>query len=445
MMNQKHDPRWRIRCHALVWLAVALVSGCSQLPISAPRTVAPANARDDAVLTPGTRISRELMRLPAPEYRIPVGVYAFRDQTGQFKPQPDSNLSAAVTQGAASLLVKTLLESGWFIPVEREGLQNLLTERRVARAVELPGDRGRPGSSFPQLLAANYLIEGGIVGYEQNVRTGGEGANYLGIGADVKYLVDQVTINLRSVDVRTSQVLSSVSITKTIYSHSLSGSINTFVAWKTLLQTEGGFTSNEPGQLAVKQAIESGVVHLILQGLRYGAWNLQQPQDWFNPVLQAYAREAEALQTGLDLPANAVVPLPRPMAEAMVLPAQKPQHLLVPYKTTEPQATPAQAMPQPALQPVPQATPPPAPQQAPQPTPQPVPQPAPLPDNVPPPVAPTLQSGAPRSNATGITGLNATPQEPASSNPAAVPSVTGKSVTKAVGSALPPGGTSTAL
>ncbi|NQW92846.1 MAG: curli production assembly/transport protein CsgG, partial [Polaromonas sp.] len=279
-------------------LSVAMLSACSQMPISAPSTVKPANAREDAVLTPGTRISRELQQLPAPEYRLPVGVYAFRDQTGQFKPQPESNLSSAVTQGAASILVKTLLESGWFIPVEREGLQNLLTERRVARAIELPGDRGRPGSSYPQLLAASYLIEGGIVGYEQNVRTGGEGANYLGIGADVKYMVDQVTINLRTVDVRTSQVLASVSVTKTIYSHSFSGSINTYVAWKKLLQTEGGFTSNEPGQLAIKQAIESGVVHLILQGLRYGAWNLQNQQDWFNPVLQAYAREAEALQTG---------------------------------------------------------------------------------------------------------------------------------------------------
>jgi len=243
------------------------------------------------------------------------------------------------------------------------------------------------------------------------------------VGGDVKYLVDQVTINLRSVDVRTSQVLSSVSITKTIYSHSVSGSINKYVAWKTLLQTEGGFTSNEPGQLAIKQAIESGVVHLILQGLRYGAWNLQQTQDWFNPVLQAYAREAEAQQTGLDLPAQAVVPMPRALADAMVLPAQKPQHLLVPYKTTEPAAVPAPSAPQ--LKPQPESQP----------------QPQPQPDNLPTPVAPTLQSGTPRGNAAGMTGLNTPPPEAASPTPGAAPAT----ATKAVGPALTLGGSSTSL
>ncbi|NQW94208.1 MAG: hypothetical protein HQ446_09275, partial [Polaromonas sp.] len=152
-----------------------------------------------------------------------------------------------------------------------------------------------------------------------------------------------------------------------------------------LLQTEGGFTSNEPGQLAIKQAIESGVVHLILQGLRYGAWNLQNQQDWFNPVLQAYAREAEALQTGMDVNPRAVIPLQRALSEAMVLPPQKPQHMLVPYKTSEPLLAPAQ------------------------------------PDILPAPAA--VQRGSTRSNTTGSTGAATQPKEATTKTPVAVKTV----------------------
>lgn len=311
------------------WLllpVVLAISACSQIPLSGPTAVKPSNVRADAVLTPNTRITRDLLTLPPPMYRVPVGVYAFRDMTGQFKPQPDSNLSNAVTQGAASLLVKTLLDSNWFIPVEREGLQNLLTERRISRAIELPGDKGRPATNYPQLLPAYYLLEGGITGYEQNVRTGGDGANLLGLGADVKFQVDQVTINLRSVDVRSGQLVNSVSVTKTIYSHSLNASAYKYVAYKTLLQAESGFTNNEPAQLAVKEAIESAVIHLILQGVRDKAWALRNDADWGQPIVQNYMQESEANNLGLVVtnPAEPV-PLKSRLQQVMILPAQQPQ------------------------------------------------------------------------------------------------------------------------
>ena len=73
-----------------------------------------------------------LQKQPVPKSRIPVSVYAFRDQTGQYKPQANvSSFSTAVTQGATSMLTQMLLESGWFLPMERENLQNLLTERKI--------------------------------------------------------------------------------------------------------------------------------------------------------------------------------------------------------------------------------------------------------------------------------------------------------------------------
>lgn len=269
--------------------ALLLLAGC------AATHVAPSTAESNAQLTPATRITRDLLHLPEPKGKIVVAVYGFRDQTGQYKPAPDSSFSTSVTQGGASFLVKALKDSGWFIPVEREGLQNLLTERKIVRAIETPTDPVKPGTNLPPLLAATILIEGGIVSFESNVRTGGSGARYIGIGAHTQYRVDQVTVNLRSVDIRSGQMLNAVSVTKTIYSYEFSAGIYKFIGFQRLLEAETGYTRNEPAQLAVKEAIEAAVVHLTVQGLRDQVWLAKSEQQVLNsPIVQTYLKENEA-------------------------------------------------------------------------------------------------------------------------------------------------------
>ena len=270
-----------------VTLGLALgLAACSNVP--------PSNVKSNARLTPTTGISRDLTRLPKPMARIPVAVYGFRDQTGQFKTSPDSAYSTLVTQGAASILVKALEDSGWYIPLEREGLQNLLTERRIVRAIESPTDKGKPVINLPNMLPASMVIEGGVIAYETNVRTGGKGASYLGIGASTQYRVDQVTVGLRDVDVRNGQVLNTVSVTKTIYSTQFSANLYKFTSYQHLLQAETGYTTNEPAQLAVREAIEAAVIHLTAVGIRDRYFELQDASQWDNPVIQAYLAEALA-------------------------------------------------------------------------------------------------------------------------------------------------------
>ena len=70
----------------------------------------------------------DLIGLPAPQGSMVAAVYDFRDQTGQYKPIPSSNFSTAVPQSGTAFSDHTLNDSAWFVPVEREGLQNLLTE-----------------------------------------------------------------------------------------------------------------------------------------------------------------------------------------------------------------------------------------------------------------------------------------------------------------------------
>lgn len=271
----------------------ACVTVCSALLLgacAAPHP--PEGAHAAAQLTPATASTRDLFNLPEAKAKVVAAVYGFRDQTGQYKPAPDSSFSTSVTQGAASMLIKALKDSRWFIPVEREGLQELLTERRILRAINEPvGKTVTPVNRGPSLMPAAILIEGGVIAYDSNVRTGGIGAQFLGIGLSTQYRIDQVTVNLRSVDIDSGEVLQSVSTTKTIYSYEIHPSVFKFVAYKELLEIEAGITHNEPAQLCVKEAIEAAVLHLAVQGLKDRTWALKNPKNWYSPIIQKYLSE----------------------------------------------------------------------------------------------------------------------------------------------------------
>ncbi len=243
--------------------------------------------------TPATPSTRDLLKLPPPKGPVYVAVYGFRDKTGQYKPSPDSSFSTSVTQGAASMLIKALKDSGWFVPVERESLQELLTERRIVRAL----DGSQPGNSspiqIPSLIPASILIDGGIIAYESNVRTGGLGARFLGVGLSTQYRMDQVTVSLRSIDTRTGRVLQTVATTKTIFSYEVRPSVYKFVNFKDLLEIEGGVTSNEPTQLCVKEAIEAAVLYLTVRGIKDHNWMLNKESDMASPIIQKYMDDGE--------------------------------------------------------------------------------------------------------------------------------------------------------
>lgn len=254
----------------------------------------PSDINSSAHLTPTSPATHDLLALPDPLQRLTVAVYGFRDQTGQYKPNPDSSFSTSVTQGAASLLIKALRDSKWFIPVERESLQELLTERRIVRALDGSQENGaQPSVYIPPLDPAEIMMDGGIIAYESNVRTGGAGARFLGIGLSTQYRVDQVTVNLRAVDVRTGNILQTVSTTKTIFSYEIRPSVYKFVNFKDLLEIEAGVTNNEPTQLSVKEAIESAVVHLVVQGMKEGQWKLKNEADWNSKIIQSYLQQNE--------------------------------------------------------------------------------------------------------------------------------------------------------
>ncbi len=270
------------------WLIISL-AGCSY-SLDIPET------SETPILMPRGSTYSDLISLPTPKGKVLVSVYDFRDQTGQYKPQPNSNFSTAVPQGGTSLLTASLLDSQWFIPLEREGLQNLLTERKIIRAAQKKDSVvSNHGSDLSSLSSANVVIEGGIVAYDTNIRTGGLGAKYLGVGGSGQYRTDQVTVNLRAVNVRTGQILLSVTTSKTIFSHELTAGAFRFIDYQDLLEVEMGYTNNEPVNVAVMSAIDAAVIHLIVGGIGKGLWQPSDPKDREHKLLQKYASQTHTI------------------------------------------------------------------------------------------------------------------------------------------------------
>ncbi|MEJ5228072.1 CsgG/HfaB family protein [Thermodesulfovibrio sp.] len=241
-----------------------------------------------------TSIHKELISLPKPENPIPVAVYKFRDQTGQYKaPGNATNFSTAVTQGATAILIKAIEDSGWFLPVEREGLSNLLQERKIViqmRDIYLNEEQKKSFEPLPPLLYAGILFEGGIIGYDSNVTTGGVGAKYFGAGGSAEYRVDKVTVYLRAVSVKNGAVLKTVQTSKTVLSQMLSLGIFRFVRLNRLLEAEAGMAANEPVEMAVQEAIEKAVYDIIIEGAKAGLWKPKDMKE-FERVIKKYENE----------------------------------------------------------------------------------------------------------------------------------------------------------
>lgn len=279
-------------------VALAALAGCTTVGGSG-RDLIPTQ-RPDAFIPEITQAQRLLQQLPAPSRPISVAVYGFVDQTGQYKPsEVGQTLSRAVSQGGGSILVKALQDAGrrqWFTIVERESLRNLLNERQIIREMRerYLGEQQVNPQALPSLLFAGVLLEGGIVGYDSNTFTGGAGAAFLGIGAHSEYRQDTVTVYLRAVSVRTGEVLTSVTASKTIASQALGASAFRYVGFKDLLQAEAGITTNEPDQVALQQAIEKAVYSLVLEGAELKLWDFADSAA-AAPLLLQYQHERDGV------------------------------------------------------------------------------------------------------------------------------------------------------
>ena len=276
----------------LVGLIILLTSGCASIPSSY-------DSCDSTVMSKvGTCIEKaevvkiptyqELADLPAAETMPVVAVYGFLDKTGQRKRMDGvASFSTAVTQGAEAFLIDALKTAGkgkWFRVVERTNLDALVRERQIVRSARedfanQEGNEDSPTGIQP-LLFAGILLDGGIIGYDTNIESGGRGARTLGVGASVSYRRDVVTVSLRGISVLTGEILLNVQTTKTILSTGGGYDVFKFMDMDTqLVEVEDGVATNEGVSKATRSAIELAVLELIYQGHDRGFWEIEEKQN----------------------------------------------------------------------------------------------------------------------------------------------------------------------
>lgn len=247
-----------------------------------------------AFMVSSTKTGVVLDNLPPPRRKLDVSIYNFPDLTGQNKSNDNfAEFSRALTQGGSSILTDVVVKAGggaWFDVAERADLQPLLQERQIIQNTRTAID-GDKAQSLPPLRFAGILLEGGVIGYDTNETTGGIGANYLGVGPNVQYRQDIITVALRAVSVQTGRVLASVTTTKIVYSINVAGTGFLFAAVDKLLQADIGFTKNTPPTLAVREGVQLAVYSLIFEGVKSRLWEFKD-----RAAGEAFMRELEKQQ-----------------------------------------------------------------------------------------------------------------------------------------------------
>jgi curli production assembly/transport component CsgG len=226
----------------------------------------------------GTLINKELANIGKPFIKPTIAVYptSFTDQTGQRRSNSSyASFSTAITQAPHAYLIRALKHASdgeFFDVVERVGLDNLTKERQLIRSTRKDFKESK---DLMPLTFAGLLMEGGVIGYESNAKSGGLGARYLGIGSSKEYRQDIVTVSLRTVSVSTGKVLTEVLTTKSILSVAISQDAFRFVSNDTeLVEIENGMVENESVNIALQNAIETAVLETIQLGLKKNLWSI---------------------------------------------------------------------------------------------------------------------------------------------------------------------------
>ena len=258
------------------FLLSSFLSSCSLAPVDT-------NLQKGKTLPSILQIqSEELFNVSQPKIPIVVAVYpnSFTDQTGQRKSNSEFALfSTALTQAPSHLLIRSLKHTAngkFFRVAERVGLDNLTKERQLIRSAREQNEAIDGKKPIMPLLFAGVLMEGAVIGYDTNIKSGGIGARYLGIGTSKQYRVDNITVALRMVSIATGEVLIDVLVSKQVFSYGQSQDVFRFIeAGTELVEIEMGDAENEPATLALQRAIEQAVLEIVKIGYDKGFWEIK--------------------------------------------------------------------------------------------------------------------------------------------------------------------------
>ena len=267
----------KVALPVFLFLSVLLLSSCASRDLLNGNGIPYIVIKSSSILE---LQSEELNSLSRAKRKPVIAIYpnSFRDHTGQRKSNGSFALfSTAITQAPEAFLIRALKHAAngeFFQVAERVGLESLTKERQLIRSTR---ESFEEDSAVKPLLLAGLLIQGGVITYDSNVKSGGAGARLLGVGSSKQYREDLITISLRLVSVSTGEVLIEVLVSKTVTSAGISQDIFRFIdEGQRLVEVEGGVAENESTSIALQQAIEEGVLQIIKTGITRGYWEYEE-------------------------------------------------------------------------------------------------------------------------------------------------------------------------
>lgn len=229
--------RWYVT--GMVFLGLGLFVGCQ----------ATRNALDPMPTTKGSRIESKLRDIPKPDPAKvkTVTVYRFQNKTG-------FPHGLQLTNGMLDMLMTALVDTGHFRVVEREGLDEIMTEKDLQRAGEATG-----GAGSTKMHGADLIFKGAVTELDQT--GGGDFRLHHGdVGVGLETWTANVGLDIRVIDAATSEVMGSVDVRKTTRRTGISGSHRWGVS--------GGVEISNALDLAIRETIDEAVYQLVT---RYGA------------------------------------------------------------------------------------------------------------------------------------------------------------------------------
>lgn len=243
----------------------ALVAETAEISLDIQQQMEAVLASPEAILMSQpnvTTATQLLVALPEPETKIPIAVYAIRDNTGQLKADMGA-ASTVVTQGATEMLITALHRSRQFKILDRSNFADFINEQNLVVQNRVVSGQG-PG--LGQMTGARYLISGAITEYQVSKETGGIGLAIAGKGGSKEYAKATTAIDLRVTDTTTGEVVWAESFKGEIIGEQVGLQVFSFLG-KNIVEFETGKGEQEVINLIIRTLLEEALFLLVQSGV----------------------------------------------------------------------------------------------------------------------------------------------------------------------------------
>jgi curli biogenesis system outer membrane secretion channel CsgG len=171
-----------------------------------------------------------------PQHRIAVSAFDYRAGKG----------SSQIGEGMSDMLTNALFNTGKFIVLERERLDEVMDEQDLANSGRFKKETAAPKG---ELEGAELLIRGSVIQFESKCR----GGSAILVSANTACMA----INLRIIEAKTGRVVNATTVEGT----SSDNRVGIIFSGGSLPIGLGTY-SNTPMELAIRNCIEAAVQHI---------------------------------------------------------------------------------------------------------------------------------------------------------------------------------------